>query len=223
MRRAQRVGAGAVVDLFGRGGVAAVDTLAGGPMRPLASECAQLPTVRLDSRREGWRVAVTRGRATAIPLDSLDDMSPVDSASLVDGMLALLDSLPAARDSTFRGIRFVVPTGYRFSVAGVDVIAGTARRGIPSEADPREEALFIVAERPGGSSVPYRAAYVRRTAGRSGDVPVTDVLAALVLRSTARPVLIVSNEGDEGGKFGLLERLAPARWRLTWTSAYVGC
>jgi hypothetical protein len=51
----------------------------------------------------------------------------------------------------------------------------------------------------------------------------TEVLAAVQIKVSKRPAIIVNVESEEGAKLGLIERTGPGQWRLIWQSAYTNC
>lgn len=212
-----------VVDLFARSGALGQGTVAAALTSANGAGCTGFPMVTLRSAPHGWRIGVARGHASAIPLDSVSAMSPADSAAFTDAVRALLKGSTAVRDSTFEGVPFVVRKGYHFATAGVETIVAEVRRGIPSEADSREQTAFVIGERAVGAATPYRMAYVQSASAVGGPSQVTDLLAAVTLQAGGRPVLVVSREGENGGTVGFIERMAPGDWRATWTSAYAGC
>jgi len=127
----------------------------------------------------------------------------------------------------FSSIPFSVKRGYRFRTGTVEGVIGVVVRGIPSEADPREERIFLIAERPVGSADAYQVAYFDRAVGGVvGGVEAPrsiDVLTAVTLVPSHRLTLILDYMFNEGGSIGFVQRVAPGKWQATWESAYVGC
>lgn len=188
-----------------------------------APNCAARATARARGAPRGWSVALSPTRASALPLDSLPAMAPADSAALTDAVRTLLSTRHSASDTTFRGIPYVVTHGYRLSTATADLLVAIARRGIPSEADPREETVFVVAERRADTPGAYRIAFEQDATGTGDQMQVTDLLAALLLRDRSRPVLVISRQGEIGAAVTLLERSGAGRWRARWTRSYTEC
>ena len=186
------------------------------------ARCLTWPTARVAPAKSGWRIALASGHAASVLLDSVEAMSPGDSALVTATVARLASALPGA-DASFQGIPYTVRSAYRFHTAVIDGLITSLSRGIPSEATPREEHLFLVAERPVGGVQDYRVAYSLRSTGKEEATAITDVLAVVTLTATRRPVLLVSNEQERGATIGLIERIAPGVWQLTWQSAYVGC
>ncbi|MGI9090915.1 MAG: hypothetical protein ACR2GG_07420 [Gemmatimonadaceae bacterium] len=213
------------LDLFGRSGRFGSATLQSGVSKRRGVGCTAWPAGHIVRGREvpGWRVALETGRAESMSIDSLAGMSAPDSARLVSALVQAATLSTGRSDSVFVGVPFLARRVYRLQLQGTDVVAASLQRSIPSEANPREEQLFVIAERPTTSDSAYHIAFLRHSAG--GEVPaqVTDVLTAVVLRANHRPALIVSNEYEDGGSIGLIERVSPGRWRETWKSGYTGC
>jgi hypothetical protein len=211
---------GARVDLIGRSGLMGTATLGADITSRASRGCTQWPRTHLLGSRDGWGIALLAGRATAIALDSLRGL-PADSTQLA-ARIAQLAAASSARDTTFSGVPFVVRSMYRFRVGGAEVVAASLRRSIPSEANPREEQTFLIAEREPSDSA-YRIAFTRRAAGEDEPAQITNPLAAVMLQDTHRAAIVVSHERESGGSVGLIERVAPGVWRETWRSGYVGC
>jgi hypothetical protein len=213
-------------DLFGRNGTFGTAVLATSRfMVPRGSEdgCVQWPTATLPTTKRGWHVALETGHASAIQLDSIEGMSPSDSAIFAAQVTRVVSTLPELRDPVFNNVPFVVRSAYRFQTTVIEGIVASTQRDIPSEATPREEHVFLIAERPVGSSDDYHIVFSTRNAGTEGSTPVTNVLAAVILNQVHRVAIIVSNEYEDGGAVALIERISPRQWRLTWHSAYAGC
>ncbi len=213
-------------DLFGRGGALGSTTLlVGQPSVSTGSndECISWPMVGLSTTAAGWSIGLQTGYAAAVPLDVIEAMSASDSALFVAQVVRLAMLPSSAYDPVFNNIPFVVQHAYRFQTALVEGIIGVTRRSIPSEAMPREEHLFFIAERPVGSSNDYRIAFSTRAAGEEGSTPVVNVLALVVLNRGERPAMIVRDEYGDGGAVAVIERTAPGQWRVIWRSVYAGC
>jgi hypothetical protein len=160
-----------------------------------------------------------------MPLDSIEALPRADSARLAAEAARLASSLPSDTAQSFRGIPFFVRTVRRFTIppATPALVAEVVRR-VNQEASPREEQIFIVAER--DSTQPpgrYTVAYYERSAGLEETVESTDVLAALLLGANHQPTLVLSRDDGDGVSYALLERTGPRTWRVRWTSAYAGC
>jgi hypothetical protein len=158
-----------------------------------------------------------------VTLDSLEAMSSSDSALFAARVTRLAASVRGAQDSLFGSVPFLVLEAYRFRTETIEGIVGVVQRSIPSEANPREDNLLFVAERPVGSTADYRIGFSSQSAGREGSTEIINILAMVNLTSEHRPALIVSYEYDDGSALGFIERMQPGVWRATWQSEYTGC
>ncbi len=97
-------------------------------------------------------------------------------------------------------------------------------RHVPEEANPREEHIFLVAERDSTHSPPdWVATYSERESGAEDDLETDDVLAVVRLGPARTATIVLSRDFGDGGVYSLIERAAPGQWRLRWSSAYTGC
>jgi len=210
-------------DLFGRTGgfgtVQLVPEQGGGD----PDGCTSWPPATVHGAAPGWRTAFEAGVATPVRLDSIEAMSSADSSRLTIEITRLASSTHGPDDSLFSTIPFVVRNAYRFQTADIEGVVALVQRSIHSEANPREEHLFLVMERPVGSTNSYKLGYITRAAGSEWETPLTDVLAMVTLTATHRLVLIASREFADEGEIWWIERLGPDRWRSTWRSAAAGC
>ncbi len=212
------------VDLFGRGGFFGAATLSiSNPLQGVGGNCVSWPLGTVSAMRDGWRVALAAGRATAIALDSIEALPSHDSSSMAALVTRLASSIPAAKDSVFVGVPFLVRSAYRFRAGSVEGIVAVVQRSIPSEADPREERMTIIAERTTGSTGDYQVAYVNRVVERWETTRDVDILAMLSLVPSGRMMIAVSFQGDTRSSIGFIERVAVGTWREIWESARVGC
>jgi hypothetical protein len=168
-------------------------------------------------------VGFASGRVTAIPLDSIEAMSSVDSSALAKVIAEKLALLPVASDPTFRGLPFRVRSAYTFRTDSIEGVIADVVRIVAEEANPRLEHFFVIGERRAKSTAKYNVAYYSRTAGAEEAAQATELLAVVLIGPMKRPAAVVNVEYDEGGKLGLLERTAPGKWLFRWRSAYTGC
>lgn len=218
------------VELFERAGGgdgARVGMMTGGEWD--ADQCIEWPAVKMISASSsttapGWTVAFLKGRAKALPLDTIETMSHADSAQFAADITRLVSTVPNDTARTFRGIPYSVRTAYRFiPVDGVEGVVADVVRTLNQEATPLEEHTLIVGERPSGSGGPYRLAYREVTAGSDETLESSDVLAAVRIGTPSHVDLVLAREGYESNAYALLERRVDGRWRLRWTSAHTGC
>jgi hypothetical protein len=213
---------GLTFDLFGRGGKTASSVTVSPIMQTdTASECHSWPIGKLKSPHGNWQVGFVSGRVDAIQVDSIEALPGADSAALAVSLAQTVAALSVAADPGFRGLPFRVRSAYRFALDTVDVVVADIVRTVNEEANPRVEHLLIFGERPRGVNGKFNVSYFSRTAGAEESTQATEILA--VVRIAKRPAAVVNVEYDEGGKLGLVERIAPGEWRATWRSAYTDC
>lgn len=220
----------ATIELLQRAGgseVARVGSLEGGEWDP--NQCIEWPATKIHAAptgdaESGWTVAFLKGRAKALPLDTVEAMAHADSAKLVADITRLVSTAPNDTSRTFRGIPYSVRTAYRFTpVAGVDAVVADVVRTLNQEANPLEEHTLVVGERPAGSNAPYRLAYREITSGSDETLESSDVLAAVAIGSPPHIDLVLARDGYESNAYSLVERQPNGRWHLRWTSAHTGC
>lgn len=211
------------LDLFNSRGLVGNSTLQVASQSSDSAGCISWPSGKvMASAPVEWRIALEKGRAIGLPLDSMEGMTGADSAQFVASVVATAISLTSSADAVFSGIPFFVRKGYRLTIPSGSIIIAEAVRRINEEANPREEHLLLVAERSNGSSE-YRPGFHARSAGSEESLETSEILSALRLTKTNRLAIVITFEHEEGGKIGLLERLAPNDWRVVWKSAYTGC
>lgn len=217
------------LDLFARGRLLGSATMRITSAGAGAGECPTWPAARLDGPAGtlpfGWTVAFAAGRARPIAVDSIEGLPRADSARLAADVARLASSLPGDTAATFRGLPFIVRTLHRlYAAPGVETVVATVVRGLNVEANPRQEQIFLVAERDSGAvTAPLEPAYTERASGPEDSLQATDLLSAVFLGPAHRPTLVLTHDFADGQSFALVERVARARWRVRWTSAYAGC
>jgi len=171
-----------------------------------------------------WRVALEKGHAKGLQLDSITSPSSPrsDSSAIVAYVLKAALSLSGTSDSPFRGIPFSVRQGYRFETPALVVLIAEVVRKINEEANPREEHILFLAER-ARSSPEYHVVFQKRSAGAEESLETSEVLAALQLTASDHLAVVVTFDYEDGGKIGLLERINANSWQVVWKSAYTGC
>lgn len=216
--------AGLTFDLFSRGGkLESAANVSALPPVDSTADCSSWPRARVHTSVANWRVGFVSNRVIAVKVDSIESLSSPDSASLAAAITQTAATLPAAADPAFRGLPFRVRSAYRFTLDSVDVVIADVVRAVNEEASPRIEHLTVIGERAAGSRGKFDAAYYARTAGAEESTQVTDILAVVEIGGKRRPVVVVGIESENGGRVGLVERVAPGRWNLTWRSAYTDC
>jgi hypothetical protein len=213
------------VILIGRGG-AIVTALLGAPSGDGTDDCERWPlrAVQPDSVA-AWAVGFVNARVTPVALDSVDVLSPRDSMALAAEVSRLASAVRNRTDAAFQGLRFTAHDIRRFMVApGVQGLVAHVVRRVNQEANPREEQTLLIAERDSGAtSVPYQLAYAERDFGREEAVITPEVLAGVRLGTSAAPILVVARDNDSGISYRMIERTAPRRWRVRWSSGAISC
>lgn len=219
-------------DLFARGGLIGTAVIVPKTVGVLGGECTAWPTAHVRSldRATGgvpgpWTVGFVTGHAVAVTMDSIPMLTPADSAIRTSDIARVASTLPNDTAASFKGLPFEVQRAGRFSVApGIDGIAAVLVRHVNEEANPREEHLFLIAERDSTHQPPaWVAAYSERESGAEDDLETNEVLATVRLGPGRTPTVVLSRDYGDGGVYSLIERGAPASWRLRWSSAYTGC
>lgn len=211
------------VELFGVRGLAGSSILQVSSQSGNSTGCVSWPVGSLTQvPPTGWRAAFEKGRAVGLPLDSLEGMTSADSARFAGSILQTVSSLRDGGDPAFRGIPYFVRKGYRLALPSSSVFVAEAVRRINEEANPREEHLLLLAERPRNRAL-YRVAFQKRSAGAEESLETSEILAAVRFTATNRLAIVISFDYEDGGKVGLLERVADGNWRIVWKSAYTDC
>jgi len=212
------------VELLDRSGLSGSASLIVDLNQAFPEGCVVWPQGRLSEvPPKSWRVGFSKGSVIPVPLDSLEGMSNADSAFVTRELARLSSMVAEGGDSAFRGLPFAVRKAYRLSLPSTSVLVGDVVRRIPEEANPRQEHLLLIAERPAGSSAGYSAAFHSRVAGTEEAVRTSEILGAVRFVKTNMPAIILSFEYEEGGRIALVERRGARAWRITWRSAYTGC
>ncbi|HCX30854.1 MAG TPA: hypothetical protein DHU55_13975 [Blastocatellia bacterium] len=213
------------VDLFNSSGLVGSSVLRVSSQQSDSAGCVAWPAGELvGGAPPGWRVALEKGRASGLRLDSIAAPNSVgsDSSAIVAYVLKAALSLTTASDSSFRGIPFTVRQGYRFETPALSVLIAEAVRKINEEANPREEHILFLAERT--RNLPeYRIVFHKRSAGAEESLETSEILAALHLTASNHLAVVITFDYEDGGKIGLLERVSADSWQVVWKSAYTGC
>lgn len=221
------LGAAPEVDLFARGGHVATVRLPANariPVPDAGDGCIAWPGIRPATGAPAqWLAGFAKGHAVALPLDSIEALSPGDSARLAADAARLASQIPNDTAVAFAGLPFFVRTAYRLRLPdGADVLVGDVTRRIPQEADPREQHVFLVAERADGAAA-WRLGWFSRTSGPEDETEMRELLAAAQLGAARVPALVVGVTYEEGSSYALVLRGADGTWRERWSSAYTGC
>jgi hypothetical protein len=222
--------AGLDVDLFSRSGLAGRGRLRAVPARLRDDGCVAWPeaavtiTDSLESHA-GWTVAFASGRARPLLLDSLESLTGADSARLTAEVSRLASTVPNDTAMAFQGIPYFVRQVRRFRIPpGTEVLIANVTRRINQEANPREEQLLLIGERPlNEPDGRYALHYHERVSGAEEAIESSDVLAAVALVSGGAPAIVLIRDYGDGSAYALLVRDPNGQWRLAWNSAYAGC
>ena len=213
------------VDLFNAGGLVGSSVLHVSSQPSDSTGCVAWPSGELTGEvSTNWRVALEKGYATGLRLDSIASPSSArsDSSAIVAYVLKAALLLTNDSHSPFRGIPFSVRQGYRFETPALSVLIAEIVRKINEEANPREEHILFLAER-ARNSPEYHVAFQKRSAGAEESLETSEVLAALELKTSNHLAVVITFDYEDGGKIGLLERINANSWQVVWKSAYTGC
>ncbi|HEX6574602.1 MAG TPA: hypothetical protein VF042_06480 [Gemmatimonadaceae bacterium] len=214
---------GMSVELFGRTGLIGSAQVASAVAPNAGEGCIAWPMMTLSGAGpKAWQVGFRKGFVTPLPLDSLEGMTPADSMSVTSDLARLASAVPAEGDTSFQGLPFSVRKAYRATSGQQQLLIGDIVRKINEEANPREEHLLLIAERPRSGSQ-YSTVFHSRATGSEEQVRTTDVLAAGRFVNGGRILLVVSFGYENGNRVALIERMTDSQWRISWRSAYTGC
>lgn len=216
---------GVALDLFAPGGRVGAARVAASASDALADECAPGPTVRLTggTAPAGWQVAFAAGRAVAVSTDSVEGLAGADSAARTADAARLASLVPRTNSGEFAGLPFSVRQARRFTAGGTETIVAEAVRKVAQEANPREQHVLVVGERPAGGRAKYELAYHETSAGDESNVETRDLLAVVLLGPDRRATVVLNRESADGIAYSLVERRGALSWRVRWTSGRAGC
>lgn len=214
----------AKVTLYGRGGQQLTAKLGISPAMTVV-ECRVWPLadIRSDAPGVAWAIGFVGGQTAALPLDSVEVLTPRDSMALVAEASRLASSVTSSTVASFQGLRFTVHDIRRFEASpGVQGMVAHTIRKVNQEASPQEEQTLLIAERDSGvSNGPYHLVYADRANGLEEELTIPEVIAGV--RIGGRPTLIVARDSDEGVFYLMLERVGRNQWKVRWTSAMTRC
>jgi hypothetical protein len=183
--------------------------------------CLAWPRAEISGSRGPWSIGFVTNGAEAVALDSVLAMSRSDSARLAADIARMASALKDDTSAAFRGLPFVVREMRRFSPAeGVQSVVADVARLLATEANPREERLFLLAEKRDGGEWSVR--YSRRASGPEESVEATDI-RGVVRFPDGRVVMILSVESSRSTRYEILRRHADGSWRSQWRSAETDC
>ena len=215
-----------LLDLFARGGKVGSATWSIERAANVEQGCTAWPVARLTidgaPTTQPWTAAFHAGRVTSIQLDSIEGLSPRDSARLVIDLTRMASALRDDTVATFHGLPFVVLRAWRTKGLSPEFVVATLARRVNQEDSPKEERLVIVVDQTGTDSRQWTIAWHERASGREEELVVAEpLLAYRTSRNSDVHLLFGRDDGDALGA-AILTRAATG-WRVLWESAVAGC
>ena len=181
---------------------------------PEMHACGEAPVARVSvAGPAGWTIALAP-TVVALKLDSIESLTPADSASLAADVARLASAVATDRESRFAGLPFAVLAAHRVNIGSSTIVVGRAARRIPQEATPLEERTLVIGERSG--SGPFALKYSLRSAGAEDVVEHYLLLGAV--RAGEKYFVLLESEREIGTRYEILERAAGG-WQLRWSRA----
>jgi hypothetical protein len=172
-----------------------------------------------------WSLALSPGAAQPLSLDGIGELTSRDSSALAVRLRKIIGTLPDdSASASFRGLPVVLRDAWRTDLAdGTAIAVALATRSTNVESNPRAQLTVLIAESDStGNAGSWRLGYARRDAGPEDRAEGTDLLAAFTLKN-GHSAVAFGRDGDLGIQIDIVERIAPARWQLRWSSASTGC
>ena len=217
------------IDLFGSGkkvGTARVVSMAASTR---TDSCRTWPITRLEfisgdsGSVEPWNVAFESGHASEPVIDSIEGLATADSAKLAADIARIASALPGDTSAAFRGLPFVVNKAWRARLTnGQTLLAAVVVRNVNQEANPRQERIFLIAERDSAATARFIPHYTERKVGLEETLETTDPIAIVLLGVDHHPAVIIARDAGHGLSYALIERTA-GQWQRRWASTYAGC
>ena len=220
---------GTAYDLLANGRVVSGATVSGVVPLDAPEECSGWPLVQLsdvsaDTASRSWVVGFERGKLSPIAYDSITALSSSDSSRLAMEVARIASAVPGDTVAELRGLPYQVRRAYRFEIApGVTGLVAEVMRTLNQEANPKQEHLLVIAERDSTSRGRFDIAYTERAAGGEELIESSELLAIARFAPTRDVEVLLARYVGDGVVYALLERAGARRWRLRWTSPYVGC
>jgi hypothetical protein len=175
--------------------------------------CGEAPTIRLlGDTATAWSAGLRVRSFAPIRMDSIESMSPDDSARFAVDLARLASTMPVG-GSRFAGLPFVVLSARRFDVTGTEVVVAHLARRVPQEASPFQEHTLVVGER-ASAAEPFQLRHHRRSEGTEETVDHYDLLSAVLVGGT--PFLLLSRDRDAQTVYEILQRAKTGEWRARW-------
>ena len=188
------------VELFSRSGRVGTARLTVEDAPRVEQGCTAWPVARL-TLTDGpsiapWTAAFAAGRVTPIALDSIEGLSPRDSARMAIDLTRLASGLPNDTVATFRGLPFVVLRAWRTKGLDTEFLVATLIRRVNQEDSPREERLVVVIDQTGPDARQWTVAWHERASGSEDELVVAEPL--LVFRTGRSPDVHLLFGRDDG-------------------------
>ena len=217
------------IDLFGSGkkiGTARVGSMAASTR---TDSCRTWPIARLEftsghtGSAQPWNVAFESGHASEPAVDSIEGLPTADSAKLAADIARIASALPGDTSAVFRGLPFVVNKAWRAQLpSGQTLLTAVVVRNVNQEANPRQERIFLIAERDSATTAPFIPRYTERKVGLEETLETTDPIAIVLLGVDHHPAVIIARDAGHGLSYALIERVG-GQWQRRWASTYAGC
>lgn len=208
-------------DIIGTAQVVALGEVAGVQCRswPIADLAPVNPAAAL----RDWRVGFPRERVAPLPFDSLPVLSSRDSTSRTVAIARAASRVDGDTAVAFRGRPYVVRQANGVRLDGTLVLLAEVVRTVQQEANPLQEHLVLVLERPPGSDSAFVPRYHERWIGLEERAGSVELLAAFRVTQSGVPALLLRRDAEDGMSYVLLERRASGEWYARWTSALSDC
>lgn len=231
------------IELFSRGGLIGEATLTIEKAGGLDSGCIAWPVARLGgwtrstlapgsgvvtpgaasvTSAHHWTAAFVKGRITQLPLDSIEGLSPKDSAKLAVNIARLASTLSDDTVGTFRGLPFVVLRAFRGKLGTRAFVVATLVRRVNQEDSPKEERLVMVIDGDHATPEAWTVGWHERASGREDELVVSEPLLSFQLGASTKAHLLFGRDDGESLSAAVLVRDENA-WRVLWESALAGC
>jgi len=217
------------LDLFARhGSVGTARVRVQGPPR-VDVGCTAWPVARLSTEAGAavrpWTVAFLAGRIDPIALDSIEALTPRDSATLAAQIARVASRLPDDTNPTFRARPYVVQRAWIGRTTDAPLAVALLIRRVNQEDAPREERLVLVLDRSGDApSDAWRVGWHERASGTEEELVVAEPLLAYRVRGGGGgdPHLFFGRDDGYALSATVLVR-RDGRWQVLWESAIAGC
>jgi hypothetical protein len=217
------------IDLFGSGKKVGTARITSMSASTRTDSCRTWPSARLEivsgdtASAQSWNVAFESDHASEPVIDSIEGLPTADSAKLAADIARIASALPGDTSALFRGLPFVVNKAWRARLtSGQTLLTAVVVRNVNQEANPRQERIFLIAERDSAATARFTPRYTERKAGLEETLETTDPIAIVLFGIDRHPVVIIARDAGDGLSYALVERVA-GHWQRRWASTYAGC